>query len=185
MTQDHLAAASKGSGGADGQELPEPVAFGQLGASNLPLEALYTADQMHAAIEAERAKSAALKTVMIAAAEEIAAHWDAHCDAEGYGPQNLMRRLEEGIPSEYGYTAGRFAEMQDELSTLRGQLEEAVRDARRYRNLRDVSTFTWRSFQEQWRMPADKCDSTVDAHYATLASKGAEPLHDHPAVPRG
>lgn len=51
------------------------------------------------------------KTVMIAAAEEIAAHWDAHCDAEGYGPQNLLRRLEEGIPSEYGYTAGAFAEL--------------------------------------------------------------------------
>ena len=50
-----------------------------------------------------------LKTVMIAAAEEIHEHWEAHCDAEGYGPANLMRRLEQGIPSEYGYTAGAFA----------------------------------------------------------------------------
>ena len=50
-----------------------------------------------------------LRTVMIAAAEEIHAHWAAHCDAEGYGPVNLMHRLEEGIPSEYGYTAGAFA----------------------------------------------------------------------------
>lgn len=78
--------------------------------------------EVRAAIAAERAKSDALKTVMIAAAEEIAAHWNAHCDAEGYGPQNLMRRLEEGIPSEYGYTAGRFAEMRAELSALREQL---------------------------------------------------------------
>jgi hypothetical protein len=52
-----------------------------------------------------------LKTVMVAAAEEIAKHWDAHCDAEGYGPANLMHRLEAGIPSEYGYTAGAFAEL--------------------------------------------------------------------------
>lgn len=64
-----------------------------------------------AAVAEARAEIAKLKTVMIAAAEEIAAHWEAHCDAEGYGPQNLMRRLEEGIPSEYGYTAGAFAEL--------------------------------------------------------------------------
>lgn len=77
---------------------------------------------------ASEAELSTLRTVMIAAAEEIAAHWDAHCDAEGYGPQNLIRRLEEGIPSEYGYTAGRFAELQAELSTLRQQLAEAVRE---------------------------------------------------------
>lgn len=62
-----------------------------------------------------------LKTVMVAAAEEIHAHWDAHCDAEGYGPQNLMRRLEEGIPSEYGYTAGAFAAQQKRISELEAQ----------------------------------------------------------------
>jgi hypothetical protein len=62
-------------------------------------------------IERLTRENAALKTVMVAAAEEIHAHWQAHCDAEGYGPQNLMRRLEEGIPSEYGYTAGAFAEL--------------------------------------------------------------------------
>lgn len=74
-----------------------------------------------AADEIERlwAELNSLKTVMVAAAEEIAAHWDAHCDAEGYGPQNLMRRLEEGIPSEYGYTAGAFAELRAERDALR------------------------------------------------------------------
>jgi hypothetical protein len=71
-----------------------------------------------AAVADARAEIANLKTVMIAAAEEIAAHWDAHCDAEGYGPQNLMRRLEEGIPSEYGYTAGAFAELLAERDAL-------------------------------------------------------------------
>ena len=54
-----------------------------------------------------------LKTVMIAAAEEIAKHWEAHCDVEGYGPVNLLHRLEKGIASEYNYTAGSFARLHD------------------------------------------------------------------------
>ena len=49
-----------------------------------------------------------LKSVMVAAAEEISKHWDAHCDEEGYGPVNLLRRLEAGIPADYGYKAGDF-----------------------------------------------------------------------------
>jgi hypothetical protein len=77
-----------------------------------------------AAVSADlAAENAKLKTVMIAAAEEIQDHWDAHCDADGYGPANLMRRLEEGIPSQYGYTAGRFAELQSENAELREVLE--------------------------------------------------------------
>jgi len=58
-------------------------------------------------------------TVMVAAAEEIAEHWDAHCDKEGYGPSNLMYRLENGIPGEYGYTAGAFANLKAERDRLR------------------------------------------------------------------
>ena len=68
-----------------------------------------------AALEADNAK---LRTVMVAAAEEISEHWEAHCDAEGYGPANLMRRLEDGIPSEYGYTAGAFAKLLAERDAL-------------------------------------------------------------------
>jgi hypothetical protein len=87
---------------------------------------LYATEKVHAhaaAVSADlAAKNAKLKTVMIAAAEEIKAHWDAHCDADGYGPLNLMRRLEEGIPSQYGYTAGRFAELERERDALRQQL---------------------------------------------------------------
>jgi hypothetical protein len=63
-----------------------------------------------------------LKTVMVAAAEEISANWEAHCDSEGYGPANLMRRLEQGIASEYGYTAGAFAK----LERINDQLLEAL-----------------------------------------------------------
>lgn len=82
-----------------------------LGAWDKEAFAAYTQAAIDAAVAEARAEIANLKTVMIAAAEEIAAHWDAHCDTDGYGPQNLMRRLEEGIPSEYGYTAGAFAEL--------------------------------------------------------------------------
>src|SRR5574343_1062345 len=92
---------------------------------------------MRTALAAKDAELAALRTVMVAAAEEIAAHWDAHCDAEGYGPQNLMRRLEEGIPSEYGYTAGSFAELQAELSALRERLAEVGRDSERIDHIQE------------------------------------------------
>lgn len=81
-----------------------------------------------AEIERLRTENAHLKTVMVAAAEEIHAHWEAHCDVEGYGPANLTRRLEEGIPSEYAYTAGDF-------ERLRKRLEEAEADARRLREV--------------------------------------------------
>lgn len=73
-------------------------------------------------------ENAKLKTVMIAAAEEIGAHWDAHCDADGYGPVNLMRRLEEGIPSEYCYTAGAWAKLLDQRQADEALLRE-IHDA--------------------------------------------------------
>lgn len=43
-----------------------------------------------------------LRTVMLAAHEEITQHWEAHCDDEGYGPQSLVRHLREGT----GYYPG-------------------------------------------------------------------------------
>lgn len=43
-----------------------------------------------------------LRTVMLAAHEEIGERWEAHCDADGFGPQNLMRHLREGT----GYYPG-------------------------------------------------------------------------------
>jgi hypothetical protein len=86
-------------------------------------EAATLLEQQAAEIERLRAEGAKLRTVMIAAAEEIHAHWDAHCDAEGYGPANLQRRLEDGIPSEYGYTAGAFAELKAEREALRKDAE--------------------------------------------------------------
>jgi hypothetical protein len=82
-----------------------------------------------------KAENANLKTVMIAAAEEISAHWDAHCDAEGYGPQNLLHRLEKGIPSEYGYTAGAFTTLQSDLAALK---ESRDREAVAYDKLNEA-----------------------------------------------
>lgn len=69
-----------------------------------------------------------LVSVMIAAAEEIQEHWQAHCDEEGYGPQNLMMRLEKGIPANYpGYKFGAFTKMQEQIEHLQALLRN--RDA--------------------------------------------------------
>lgn len=92
-----------------------------------PNKPLYTSEALQKEREAGRrerdAEVANLKTVMIAAAEEIQRRWWAHCDDEGYGPANLMRRLEEGIPSEYGYTAGEFARLREQLEMASSAFE--------------------------------------------------------------
>jgi hypothetical protein len=79
-----------------------------------------------AAIQRLEAENANLRSVMVAAAEEISAHWAAHCDDEGYGPANLMRRLEEGIPTEYAYTAGDFARLKAENEALKKEASDAA-----------------------------------------------------------
>jgi len=80
-------------------------------------------DSLRAEVERLTRENANLRSVMIAAAEEIHEHWDAHCDSDGYGPANLMRRLEAGIPSEYAYKAGDFARMRAEVERLREDAE--------------------------------------------------------------
>ncbi len=77
------------------------------------------------------AEISALKSTMIAAAEEIHEHWQAHCDKDGNGPVSLMRRLEEGIPGDYLYTAGRFAEMKKELEEKDKRIAELVEGVER------------------------------------------------------
>ena len=84
-------------------------------------------ERLRAEVERLKGENANLKTVMVAAAEEIHQHWDAHCDAEGYGPTNLMRRLEKGIPSQYGYTAGAFAELRQRADTAEARVAELER----------------------------------------------------------
>ena len=73
-----------------------------------------------AELEAERDN---LHTTMLAAAVEIQAHWDAHCDAEGYGPANLMHRLERGIASRYSYDAKTLQRVETERDQLRAEVE--------------------------------------------------------------
>jgi chromosome segregation ATPase len=80
--------------------------------------------KLEADLKEKEGEIANYKTVMIAAAEEIQAHWDAHCDTEGYGPANLMYRLEKGIPSQYGYTSGKFEQMKSRISDLEKELGE-------------------------------------------------------------
>jgi uncharacterized coiled-coil protein SlyX len=77
-----------------------------------------------AELEAENAN---LCTVMMAAAVEIQEHWDAHCDAEGYGPANLVRRLENGYPEQYGYDAQTMVRQDKRIAELEAQLAEAKR----------------------------------------------------------
>lgn len=62
---------------------------------------------------------AELRSVMGAAAVELDAHWEAHCDAEGYGPVNLQRRLERGVAVEYpAFTAKGWAAQQACIAKL-------------------------------------------------------------------
>ena len=73
-----------------------------------------------AELEAERDN---LHTTMFAAAVAIQAHWDAHCDAEGYGPSHLMHRLERGIASRYSYDAKTLQRVEAERDQLRAEVE--------------------------------------------------------------
>lgn len=61
-------------------------------------------------------------TTAMAAAVEIQEHWDAHCDSEGCGPANLIRRLENGFAESYGYTAKSLVEMTAERDSLETEL---------------------------------------------------------------
>ena len=71
-----------------------------------------------------------LKTVMIAAAEEIMSFWPAHCDSDGYGPANLLRRLEKGIASRYAYSAGDFEKLHAEVDRLEAEIEQLKKNQR-------------------------------------------------------
>ena len=83
------------------------------------------AAQKAAIVAKDMNDNANLRTVMIATAEEIQRCWSAHVDAEGYGPANLMRRLEQGVPAFYTYKAGDFAQMKTRIAELEAQLAEA------------------------------------------------------------
>ena len=83
-------------------------------------------DDVTAIIDGLRGEVTDLHTTMMAAAVEIQEHWAAHCDEEGYGPANLMHRLERGIASQYGYSAEtlvRLESQRDQQAQRIGELE--------------------------------------------------------------
>ena len=87
-----------------------------------------------AIIDGLRGEVADLHTTMMAAAVEIQEHWAAHCDEEGYGPANLMHRLERGIASQYGYSAEtlvRLESQRDQHAQRIGELEGLLRHAQK------------------------------------------------------
>ena len=87
-----------------------------------------------AIIDGLRGEVADLHTTMMAAAVEIQEHWAAHCDEEGYGPANLMHRLERGIASQYGYRAEtlvRLESQRDQHAQRIGELEGLLRHAQK------------------------------------------------------
>lgn len=122
--------------------LPEPfgyfraLPFGweDCAATDDGAQALYDEDAIHtqaARIAELETEIADLHTTMMAAAVEIHEHWDAHCDAEGYGPANLMHRLERGIASQYGYDAKTLQRIKAERDQIRAEVERLRADAER------------------------------------------------------
>lgn len=108
-----------------------------------------------------KAEIETLYTTMMAAAVEIQEHWDAHCDAEGYGPANLMHRLESGIASRYGYDAKTVVAMEAEIARLQKELEEARKDVKRIETINrecmtvdtfDMSDDSYGWVIKQWHM---------------------------------
>ena len=93
-----------------------------------------------------------LHTTMFAAAVEIQEHWDAHCDAEGYGPANLMHRLERGIASQYGYDAKTLQRVEAERDQLKTDLHIATDDAAQML----ASTQSLRSERDQLRAEVER-----------------------------
>jgi hypothetical protein len=85
-------------------------------------DAVQDAAEWKAKCRALEAEMSDLYTTMMAAAVEIQEQWPAHCDSEGYGPVNLMHRLECGIASQYGYDAGTLVRLESEIVKLRAEL---------------------------------------------------------------
>lgn len=85
----------------------------------MPIYACEHCGEMKRQLAEAKADNKEMLSVMMAAAVEIKEHWDAHCDAEGYGPANLLRRLETGVTGGgYGYTAETVVDMQAEIEAM-------------------------------------------------------------------
>jgi len=86
---------------------------------------IYESERLEKEVAELRAELNGALATMMAAAVEIQEHWDAHCDVDGYGPANLMRRLEKGFCNAgYGYSANTVVELTNEISKLRAKLDD-------------------------------------------------------------
>lgn len=101
-----------------------------------------------------------LHATMFAAAVEIQEHWDAHCDAEGYGPANLMHRLERGIASQYGYDAKTLQRVEAERDQLKTDLHIATDDAAQML----ASTQSLRSERDQLRAEVERLRADAERY---------------------
>jgi chromosome segregation ATPase len=66
-----------------------------------------------------------LKTTLVAGAEFIKENWDKLCDEDGYGPQNLLLRMDGTLNSSgySGYSAGEFDRINKELSEAKKEID--------------------------------------------------------------
>ena len=116
-------------------------------------------------IAALKAEAIELREVMVAAAEEIAEYWVEHCDAEGYGPVNLERRLREGLAVSYpGYSIGAFGSLVRECTALKAELarkDELIDDLRAMHNVPSDADLA-RARDEEAR----ECQSIARCYYS-------------------
>jgi hypothetical protein len=79
----------------------------------------------HETIDSLREENERMKTTLVAGAELIKENWDKLCDEDGYGPQNLLLRMDGTLSTSgySGYSAGNFAKQGARIA----QLESALR----------------------------------------------------------
>lgn len=132
------------------------------------------------ALSAANAEIEKYKTIMMAAAVEIREHWEAHCDADGYGPSNLLMRLENGLHGGgYAYTAEDWIKCREriaELSKLKEELVDAavaVSDAHkeRFRAQGELAALRTaiREATEKWQRQQNEYFDTGEGVYAAVA----------------
>jgi hypothetical protein len=131
-------------------------------------------DRLRAEVASLKEENENLCTVMIAAAEEIHEFWDAHCDEEGYGPANLMHRLERGIPAEYGYKAGDFERMMKERDTLTQQLAAANEQVERQAQVIAEALHELDSSAIDWDSPVLRASQLLQAEVDAAISNFKE-----------
>lgn len=213
-----LAAAPKQHGG---EELPEPVAkihsdgYWTVGKSfkeplNFASMELYTADQLRAAIAAERERVRLEHTRELVEAHREAfvgniealskldldamnaqpllmavQNWDIstgrarellRCWVLGTFKPDMLPECGDELFAGADEPRDAWTKLQAELSTLRQQLAEAVRDAKRYRWLRRIDSFA--EWNRVGHYAADALDAAIDA--AIAAQGEAKP----PAIER-